>query len=259
MIAIQKTIKYLGGFFQGLFRHGLWFAGMNYPVLLFQMGKVGSVTLRSSLEAAGKTVLHTHDFSENADARMIRKLIRQGRKGWKVITLVRDPVAYRISTVFQNLDNPESFFFVAPRECLRLLTHQEIADHAIEKILEYAPHPFDWFRTQLNDKFSVDVFSVPFDPSQGFQIYEGPLAKVLLIRYEDLWEKGKVALKAFLNMEEDFKWIPANLSSEKWYHDVYEYFKQQAILPGDFLKRLYDHPWTRHFYTEQEITLFKSR
>ena len=96
------------------------------PVLIYQMGKVGSESIQASLSALNLPSIHAHFLSwqnlrdvekyylRRPHAKVPEHIIRSkrlraimdktwGRIQWKVITLVREPVAGTISDVFQNL------------------------------------------------------------------------------------------------------------------------------------------------------------
>ena len=90
------------------------------PVLVYQMGKVGSSTVSASLRSAGIKNLHVHFIGEHWSkaiqhhrtgentlpqhlylGRVLRYWLNVTTRPIKVITLVRDPVARKISSVFQ--------------------------------------------------------------------------------------------------------------------------------------------------------------
>ena len=102
------------------------------PIILFQMGKVGSKTIRKSLEALNLNmpVYHSHLLTKKriADTEQkrkkffrtsrqsylqrpwlnlfLRKQIDEGLDGkkWKIITPTREPIAPNIATFFENLE-----------------------------------------------------------------------------------------------------------------------------------------------------------
>jgi hypothetical protein len=102
------------------------------PILLLQMGKVGSKSVQAGLEALHleRPVYHAHFLSEERTAKtekQRRKFFRTERhtylmrpwlnqfllrtfrreddsKTWKLITLTREPVGRNISAFFENLD-----------------------------------------------------------------------------------------------------------------------------------------------------------
>ena len=102
------------------------------PLLIYQMGKVGSKTIRSTLQASklDRPIYHVHlltpDRIEQLEAdrrkylgtgkehllkhiwqyQYLRTRMTDDLKGhkWKIVTLTREPVGRNISTFFENLD-----------------------------------------------------------------------------------------------------------------------------------------------------------
>jgi len=260
---LKFLVKNLEFFVRSIFKWGikklrgvLWKLGIEKPVLVYQMGKVASTTIVVSLRWCGQRAIHTHTLTEDHRSRLANRLIKSGRKGWKIITLVRDPVARDVSSFFQNLNNPNHPYYLNSHSYIGSLSTKELGNHFISKICDSSQHCFEWFNQQLLPTFLVDVFSKPFEKEKGFQIYNTEQAEILLIRYEDLWGKGKIALADFLKLKSDFNWVRGNLSSEKYYTEQYNAFKQKFIFPKEYLKRVYGHPYTRHFYTNDEIKSF---
>ena len=103
------------------------------PLLLYQMGKVGSKTIRRSLKPLelDRPVFHVHFLSPDrveqtekerrkylgTDKEHLLKHVWQyqylrkrmesdldGQRKWKIVTLTREPIGRNISTFFENLD-----------------------------------------------------------------------------------------------------------------------------------------------------------
>ena len=99
----------------------------NYePVIVYQMGKVGSSTVCSSLKKLKDfDVYHIHVLTEESikklenvyksnfhktsffpvhilESQYLSKQLEQGKKKWKVVTLVREPIIRNISLCFSK-------------------------------------------------------------------------------------------------------------------------------------------------------------
>jgi hypothetical protein len=111
---------------------------------------------------------------------------------------------------------------------------------------------------EIEPVFGIDVFAAGFPREQGYEIYEGDFAALLLIKLERLNDCGEEAIKRFLNLER-FQLLEANKAEDKWYSDLYHAFKQSLVLPDSYLETLYDSPYTQHFYTAEEIAAFRRR
>lgn len=255
------------------------------PIVVYQMGKVGSSTVVASLEASTlrQPIYHIHsltregiesrrqiyarifDQQHDADTRRMHHLLiaeqlhkRIGDGGsapkWKVITLVRDPVARNISDFFQVKDYWLSGFEGG------LGSSQLIMDEIIKVFMEEYHHDeaLNWFDVELKQTLGIDVFAADFPKQLGYKIYRRGRMEVLVLKLEGLNQYAQKAFKEFLGID-DLQMIEANVSSQKDYHPAYKKFQEDIKLPGSYLDSMYESKYARHFYTEEEIRSFKTR
>ena len=247
----------------------------KYSVVVYQMGKVGSMSLYESLVKTNPDfqVFHVH-FLNNLDrmeSAVKKKFenpvfslleIKKGRKlleriktapdnfRWNVITMVRDPLRQRISAFFENLPQQVPDFHNAYRQ-------GKLTGEVLKEYFFQFPKTDNWFDNQLKPVFSIDVFDTPFPSDKGFQIYNSDNARVLLIRTEDLDRVTKEAIRQFLNIE-DFSLNTGNKSDEKYYAELYELCNNMT-LPKEYVEEIYSARICQHFYTQKEIEKFISR
>lgn len=267
----------------GVFRARGWESLRRQPaVLVFQMAKVGSQTVVRSIRASGprQPVFHVHTLTDQGMAAMEgfyrwsrvpsllwaghllvgRYLSRQIRRGvtpgrWKIVTLVRDPVARNLSLLFQ-LGHRLLPDFEEQCDAGRL---DPIT--VFERFEADFPGQVDcmrWFRDELYPVFGVDPFAEPFDREAGHHVYRGPFADVLLIRTEDLDRGGAAALRSFLGLEQ-LRWKRANIGGRKANGARYARLLDRLRLPAAFVDRYYDTPEVRHFYSPEELNLLRTR
>jgi hypothetical protein len=263
------------------------------PVVLYQMGKVGSKTIQRSLEALNldRPLYHVH-FLQPERVRKIERerqkylgtekegllrhvwlyqyLNRQMARGldgkrWKVVTLTREPIGRNISTFFENLD-------VTPLDAGRryqiqsdyygfeIVLEIENVDELIELFFErlYHDRPLVFFDEEIKGVLGIDVFAGPFPTARGYQIFERERADVLLIRLENLNGCATNAFGEFLGLE-GFTLVNANIGSQKIYAPLYERFKRSIVLPQSYVERMYGSKYMRHFYSPEEIARFRSK
>ena len=261
--------------------------------MIYQMGKVGSKTIRSSLQAfkLDMPIFHVHFLTEDRvketekerrkylgtekehllrhiwQYQYLRKRIASGLNGkkWKIVTLTREPISRNISTFFENLD-------VEPLEAghrykiqsdyygFEIILNIEDAYELTQLFFErlYHDRPLVFFDQEIKSVFDVDVFSSEFPISKGYKIYEGEHADVLLIRLENLNECARDAFKEFLNIE-GFTLINTNIGGEKVYAPIYKKVKDSIVLPESYIARMYTSRYMRHFYSEEEIARFRAK
>jgi hypothetical protein len=263
------------------------------PLLIYQMGKVGSKTIRSSLQALNldMPIFHVHFLTRERvkktekerrkylgtgkegllkhvwQYQYLRKRIASGLSGkqWKIVTLTREPISRNISTFFENLevetlDASGRYHIKSDYYGLDVVLNIEDIDQLVELFFERLRHdsPLVFFDRELGSMFGVDVFASEFPMSRGYKIYEGEHADVLLIRLENLNDCACDAFKEFLNIE-GFTLRTTNVASTKVYAPLYEKFKDSLILPEAYVRRMYTSKYMRHFYSEAEIARFRAK
>ncbi len=236
------------------------------PLLIFQMGKVGSRSIARAVQRMKRwQVIHIHQLNMETLGELKRSYRQRGldlpghiseseyvhnqmlSKGikLKIITAVREPIARNFSAFFQNLD----FFDGRDSRSAELPV-----DHYINEFIRDYPHevPLKWFDMQMNRPLGIDVYRYPFPHHPGYQIIRDNGHEVLVLRCESTDAVKKEGLIRFLGVDPGE--IPrVNIGTRKSYADIYSAFKHQIRLPESYIQRMCESEYTRHFYTEEEI------
>jgi len=243
------------------------------PVIIYQMGKVGSTALLESLQTTDipNMVYSAHFLSHKGmdDAekyflsqskptipnhlkfsRLLRRKIDK-TKGicWKIITLVRDPVGREISDFFQNVEFIYPEFvnetgYVKKDAALNFIIEQ------FKKFEESSDYANNWLDNEIKDTFDVDVYQHFFDVEKGFTIIKEQGVEILLLKMEDMYQCIKTALSEFLDLKEPFVLKRSNIGSEKKYSAIYKYVKENIIIPREICERIYSTKYARHFFSD---------
>lgn len=264
------------------------------PVLILQMGKVGSKSVFAGVSAAGldRPIYHAHFLSADRTAKtesQRRKFFRTERysylkrpwlnqfllqrynsgdsdRVWKIVTLTREPVGRNISAFFENLEfTPLSsagtyeissdYYQIEP-------TVVSVDDMTTLAHLFYARARHDsalrFFNREIRDIFGIDVLCAGFPIDNGYKIYKSDRAELLVLRLESLAECAGVAFKEFLGIE-DFKIINRNIGAKKVYAPLYDAFKRSGLIVPDYADRLYNSEYTRTFYSAREIAAVREK
>jgi hypothetical protein len=254
-------------------------------VIVYQMGKVGSSTIVASLHALRRKlqIHHVHTLTGKgiADAEAIyRQMARhaatgtfvrarhllssrylqqrihrpiQGKK-WKVITLVREPIARNVSSFFQIIDYPLPNFMA--RYHAGELDIETVSNTFLEKFDHQ--QVLHWFETDLRQALGIDVFAGEFPREKGYQIYQGDTCELLLLKLEKLNECACDAFRDFLGIEH-FDLVRTNIGEEKEYAGAYQQLKEHLILPERYVQEMYSSPTMQHFYDQREIAAFAAK
>lgn len=235
------------------------------PILIFQMGKVGSSSILTSLLEHGLPfTIHIHRLNpKNIDARAatvddvlqashldserwIYHNITQSDKPVKYITLVRDPLGRAMSHYFENLS-----YITGVENAQAVMDLPELQAMFIEKYL-WEIIAKDWFDDELKPVSGVDVYETPFDAKAGYSIYQRDNTEVLLLKLEISDEDKQKAIADFVG-EPDFKLKRANDTSQKSYAELYRVFRNTLVFPQSVLDKVYSMKMAQHFYTNEEI------
>jgi hypothetical protein len=265
------------------------FRKLKDPILIYQMGKVGSSSVLASLKNANglNTIFHIHQLSDTgiekkaewlsnhgvkdvpemeADLMFIKKLrtlIDSHRYDfqWKIITLTRDPISLEISSFFENIWMYADQVF----DPLYKPVKEKILDYFGKYFINETNDPcffnvsrnyfLNWFDEELNAVFGLDVYSAPYNFSTGYTIYRKDNVSVLLIRLEDLDKSFTKAVKKFFNLE-GIVLVKENITSKKEYYELYRQVTDEISIPLEVCEKIYSTRYARHFYTPSEISGF---
>jgi len=194
-------------------------------------------------------------------------LIERGLNGekWKIVTLVRDPIARNISDFFEHIELVPSE--VDQQQKLRSIEYDfeiTITNNNLDELIEifFKKYKHDiamgYFDRELKGTFNIDLFASEFPTVKGYKVYRGKEVDVLLIRLEDLDDCFTEAIKEFLDIE-DIPLVNKNVSQQKDYADIYQMFKDAICLPESYLDQMYSSKFARHFYSETELVRFRAK
>jgi hypothetical protein len=281
----KKSIFNLSQIF-GQVSYNLYFTlrdlGADSIIVIYQMGKVGSTTLTETLGALSlkMPIYQVHHLTEeglklmdyNAMIRerpvirrraywsgkhLQRRLKPQAfyKKTWYVLTLTRDPVARNISGFFHLLkrDHPNLYadFGVIDNETLfPRLKDTFLLDFRHNK-------PLEWFDNEIKNVLNIDLYKQPFPSRRGYDIIQKENVRLLILRLEDLNACIQPALESWLGKSFDsILIVSANRADEKPYESYYHAFNNWLVLPDDYLHRMYESKFARHFYSTAELDRF---
>jgi len=278
----------------------MWRMGRAYnthsegPILLLQMGKVGSKSVQAGLEALklDREIYHAHFLSAERTARteeQRRKFFRTDRysylrrpwlnefllrtfqkhddqRKWKLITLTREPVGRNISAFFENLEvKPQEtdgvfeissdYYQIEPT-----VVSVDQPERLAKLFFERATHdsPLLFFDREIRDIFGIDVLAQGFPTDKGYGIYHADRADLLVVRLESLADCAERAFNEFLGLD-GFEVIDRNIGSKKIYAPLYDAFKRYAVIDSGYVDTLYNSKFMRTFYSSEEIAAARGK
>jgi hypothetical protein len=214
--------------------------------LVFQMGKVGSSTLETTLSRHFRgSVLHAHSLgSLPASQQRLIAWKRRLRLPIHVITPIREPIGRNVSAFFHNFKRDTGF---------ELSDRSWSVAELCDLFLRCYPHRIclEWFDTQFLPAFGIDVYAAPFPIERKWQTYRHGSVRLLVYRTDLDHDLQRDVVKNFLGLDiERFEFT--NRADDKDYAEVYRRFVAEAALPEWYISRMHRSRFACHFWSAEE-------
>jgi hypothetical protein len=241
-------------------------------ILVYQMGKVGSVSIADAL---GERAIQIHNFFPSNEPCSKRPFYRSALYKWprdwlfymtirravrarrlvKIVSVVRDPVARNVSMYFHDLYYWLAFYFTEVRP-ERVST--EGPNALIDCFRETFDHnyPLEWFDRELKRLTGLDVYDYEFDRARGWTRIDRGGVSLLIVQTErlrDCWP----ALEEFCDTR--LEWREDNRSDQKWYGSLYSEFVARYSVSAPDLDRIYSSRYASFFFSEKDRAAFRRR
>lgn len=247
------------------------------PIVIYQPGKVASVTLLNSIQACGREVVQTHALAyrdEFMDSEMkslyfdFQDTIQSGQS-IKVISGVREPIKRDISYLFEHINLPfveiydkfNSDLLQNIQNCLKdffVARSDEFASMSptlIHHMIRINGGIFQWFERELAEVYHINILEYPFDKDKGYTVIREGNIELLIYKLEKLNDL-EIVIGNFLGID-GFKYKNSNLSRDKDYRCTYKQVLNEIQLPESYIDMYYkDNQYMNHFYTEKERDTF---
>jgi hypothetical protein len=168
-----------------------------------------------------------------------------------VITLVREPIGRNISFYFQNLD---MLWKTAD-------AHEKVGlDRLLKEYLDRFNHDdtLEWFDREFNPALGVNLYAHEFPHALGYLRLDTGRHEILVLR-SDLDDVSKAkCLGEFLGVE-GITLAPANVSAQKPYAEAHREFLRKVRLPEEYVNRMLDSKYARHFFSTEERAAIRSK
>jgi len=216
------------------------------PIIIFQMGKVGSSALLSTLSNNyDGIVVQAHTIEGiSPEHRQLIKWRQLFKLPLLVICPVREPLSRNISAFFQNFTRDTGYDLSA-----RDWTVEELQ----ELFLTCYPHNvcLEWFDRHLRTVFGIDVYSKDFSFDMKWKVYSKSGVRLLVYR-ADLGRTEQLSvISEFIGCRIN-GWIYSNITADKEYGGIYEKFCASVTLPDIYLNVMCNSSYCRNFWSPDE-------
>jgi len=224
------------------------------PILIYQMGKVGSMSIYTSLKKVYPgLVLHLHNIDRQLEIKpdlrvFYNNYLQNKEQPVYIISLIREPFSRNISDFFQNF---EKYVGTQPSD------YKGTVEDLIEIFIDRFPHQavLNWFDINIKKHFDIDVYDHSF-PDRGSCIIKKNNHKLLLMKY-DLSDSSKIEqISSFLKIDQFELWNE-NVGINKPYKRLYTEFLDQIKLPERIVEPVITSKYFTHFYEDEKKELMK--
>lgn len=227
------------------------------PIFVCQMGKVGSRSIVESLEKYYPgVVLHGHlIYKMGWQSQYLLDWVNKGMP-LKIITPIRDPISRNVSAFFHfiegRLGQASDKSELPIKELVDLfIDYQDDNEEPDNMAMMDHNLPLVWFDDNIKKYFGIDVFSTPF-PNSGHIVLTNNNTELLTFRIELHDSEKESLLREFINVP-SLSLINTNVGSSKAYSKKYKEFKNLAVLPDSYIRKMRESKYFRHFYSENEM------
>ena len=245
-------------------------------ILVFQMGKVGSLSAFFAIERSLGQNWRTSEWSrETRDTILIHShrgpdielyyrsmILWRARLGLplKIICPIREPIARDVSVFFHfyiwylhRRKYPDLLANVDLRE-LEELFLTDIRPYGTPRLYILSEHQFalNWFDEQFRPLTRIDVYKQPFPIDRKWQIYRRGFTRVLLYRIDLKHSEQTKLISRFLGIKLGEIGLE-NDGKNKDYAELYSRFRESVKLPEQYIRRMHDSRFAQHFWSPQEL------
>jgi hypothetical protein len=246
----------------------VWFGRKS--VIVFTMGKVGTLTVCNSLRAVGYKHVHPHSLRYTRPgvhflkinlsiAERFKYFIKTFLKRtkvwvWKklkneilIITGVRDPYSRNISAYFEQVHYLGG---ISPKATISQIRDQFDATCDFDA-------PINWFDKEVLQVTGINVFDYTFDKDKGLSIITKGKFKLLVFRIDKL-NGLEHEISKFIG-DENFRILSTNSSDDGQYIKQLKEYKNKYKYEIDKVKKFSNSIYMSHFYKPEEIENFALR
>ena len=263
---MSKTFEVLRIFYKS-------FIGQS-PIAIYQMGKVGSSTIYATLKQLNANpVYHVHFLRKSEIERMQKKykdaglsqvyphliqskiiagLVKNKILKWNIITIVRDPMAAKLSHLFHNPKVHHKYLF----DKNGALDKERALAIAIEKINEIdlqTDFVYNWINDEFNNYLKINVFDFSFNKKKGFQVINTGGHVILIIQTESINNALVDAIKEMKISSKELCIQIANENKNQEFSEIYEYVKKNLMISEKKAREIYNCKYVHHFYTDDFV------
>lgn len=222
-------------------------------VIICNVSKTGDNTLFKTFDKINVK----REFVHHSPEALNIEELNVKNKPIKIITAVREPIGREISALFQRI----SFMTISSIHSYdkELFVDGGDIQKSFEELTENNIGSYSQVPSFL-ERFSeniLDVMSEPFDKEKGCTIIKKGNVEVFVYTLEKMNDIIP-EMSEFVGVHFD-EWVMGNVGADKWIAKSYKQAQEELVFSQEFFDSMYNEPYVKHFYTDEQIEKFKSR
>ena len=224
-------------------------------VLVFQPGKVGSISILVNLKKEKEEVFHFHhihfpaNILQEKHIKMWETALESVKcKKIKMIVGVREPISRDISAFFEvfserNLYRRGDWIFENGNlydvfeRYMDTILHDSYGQW-INGVPDVWGDEFLWFDREIKRLWGIDIYQYPFDREKGYSIIRSAGIEIFLYKSEKLNDISKELYMFVLNRPIS-QFSTEYKTDISWRNEAYQEFKNNVILNSEYVDHYY--------------------
>lgn len=226
-----------------------WMNSKNTNFLIYQMGKVGSSSIRRTLDKFSINNFHTHIGTE------AEFIINNCNSKIVLITGLREPLNRTISAFFENINRKGTDAFISEnKKYIKSLSAKQIISHYFEKQDLLIDVAFGFY-ANLQNHTGIS-FPQTFK-NEGYSFFRNGEIEccVYKLEYFKLFEENFI--EKYLNSYKSNLYngfSEKNIGTNKWYSEIYTEFKKEFfITKTEYLNKYGSIDYVEKFYNKNDL------
>ena len=223
---------------------------INTKFLVYQPGKVGSLSIHKTLKSFGYLSQHTHTHKK------ANEFLKQTQSKIVIVTGFREPISRYISAFFHimmNDNQKDHFFYVGKKEVVMNYKIGRLIDIFNERIRNLPPIVLNWGSKYMKETKLDNLFI----PNKGYNFFNYNNYGFCMYKFEYFGEFEEHFFSTYKNLFQNIEkneFLKENVSDHKFYNKKYLNFKEEYTIKKDeYFDNFLKIDWVRQLYSKEEL------
>jgi hypothetical protein len=219
---------------------------VDIDYLVYSSHKTGTQTLVRTMNGNGFLCRHCHSLPniglKGGDFKgYLESYLEKNKRKLNVITVFREPMERHISSFFQVYGSRPLRMKEAKNKVDTIIFRSPVKKLQEKFIFELNAKSLIGMRESIHhicNDLLINVDVLPYNMKRQFGLYETEHIKLYIFRFDVLFDNFETLLGLITN--KNIEKIDANISTLKWYKDIYIEFKASLVVPFNIILEVYD-------------------